>query len=111
MFAWLEAEAEQDKPPPSLGGDIVLEEIIMTLHYLMRELPAHHRRVLKLRFGLDGTQRMPLETIAEKLGVAKNEISSIIVESLATMRLKHELSYQLLAEAEKSSLPSPEKLN
>jgi len=110
LFAWLEEQAQQDKPPSNLGGDIPLEEITMTLHYLMRELPAPNRRILKLRFGLEGTQRMSLEAIAEKLGVAKSEVNSIIVDSLATMRLKHELTTKWLAEAEKSVVP-PGKLN
>ncbi len=84
----------------------------MTLHYLMRELPAQNRRILNLRFGLEGKERMSTEDIAAKLGVAKQEVNSIIVGSLATMRRKHELTNLWLNEAEKSlSAPDHHQLN
>ena len=50
----------------------------------MERLPERERRVLELRFGLDG-QPQPLETIGKELGLSRERVRQVESDAMAQL--------------------------
>lgn len=75
--------------------DLVYNESLhVDLERLLTMLPSKHAKVIKMYYGLDSTNAMGLETIADFFGMGKERIRQIRDEALKMMR-KHQKS-QLL---------------
>jgi RNA polymerase sigma factor (sigma-70 family) len=92
----------------SVLGDFIPDdhpELVWTVeHKILQEvldsvfdcLPARERKVLALRYGLDGNNPITLEEVGEKMGVTRERIRQI--ESNALSRLRHPKIRKLLRE-------------
>jgi RNA polymerase primary sigma factor len=61
-----------------------------TLALALGALPARHREVIVLRYGLDETDPRTLEQIGRRLGITRERVRQIEVEALARLAVLHE---------------------
>lgn len=73
-----------------------LSEELDCLRRLMSSIDDREARVLRLRFGLDGSEPMTLKQIAEDMGMSRERIRQIVDESLT--KLNHQMSSELPAQ-------------
>ena len=69
-----------DEPLPEERVELNLRS--EALHHALLELPAREREVLTLRYGLDGTEPKTLEEIGRKLGLTRERVRQIELDSL-----------------------------
>ena len=67
--------------PAEEAGEALRQE---SVRRAVRALPERHRRVLELRFGLDGTPQ-PLEAIGRELGVSRERVRQLESEALSEL--------------------------
>lgn len=97
-----EGDAQLGDMLPSQGKPIE-DEVHVTLaestvRETLKELPNAERQVIKLRFGIDGSNEpLPLAQIARELGMAPKEVRRLEERGLRTLSLNREL--QALREA------------
>jgi RNA polymerase primary sigma factor len=68
-----------------------LDEVAETLHsetlrFALAHLPEQERRTLELRFGLDGTDGLPLEAIGRELGLSRERVRQLEERALRRLR-------------------------
>jgi RNA polymerase primary sigma factor len=59
-----------------------------TLRRLMETIDEREARVLRLRFGLDGTEPLTLKQIADDIGVSRERIRQIVDEALTKLNAR-----------------------
>lgn len=86
-------EASLDLEPRSLPtqGDIPDEDTLeksltVDIEIALSRLPAIGSKIVSLCFGLDGSEPMRVEQIAEVVGVDSDDVRRILRESMATLR-------------------------
>ena len=63
-------------------------EELETLRRLMETIDEREARVLRLRFGLDGTEPLTLKQIAEEVGVSRERVRQIVDEALTKLNAR-----------------------
>jgi RNA polymerase primary sigma factor len=64
-----------------------------TLHKALADLPERERKVLKLRYGLDGDREpMSLEAIGRELGITRERVRQIEANALETLSMLREVA-------------------
>lgn len=59
-----------------------------TLRRLMETIDEREARVLRLRFGLDGTEPLTLKQIADEVGVSRERVRQIVDEALTKLNAR-----------------------
>jgi len=65
---------------------LVAEESGDALSATLAQLPERHKRVLELRYGLDGGDSRTIETVAQELGVTRERVRQIELRALKKLR-------------------------
>lgn len=63
-------------------------EELETLRRLMETIDEREARVLRLRFGLDGTEPLTLKQIADEVGVSRERVRQIVDEALTKLNAR-----------------------
>jgi RNA polymerase primary sigma factor len=80
-----------DTPPPEEEVEISLRRD--TIRKVLSSLPARERQVIVLRYGLDGAERPEtLEAIGRKLGLTRERVRQIELETLRRLGALHEMT-------------------
>jgi RNA polymerase nonessential primary-like sigma factor len=88
--ALLDCLADENVPGPA---DLIeMDNMRAMLGHWLQALSDKQRRVIEMRFGLDGTERATLEQVGMELGVTRERVRQIQVEAMRRLR-------QLLAKA------------
>lgn len=74
-------DEEAGTPYEHLAGDAMRD----LLHQFLAELPPRHAFVLRLRFGLDGDERLTLEEVAKKVSVTRERVRQIQQAAIRTL--------------------------
>ena len=77
-------EDEDSPAPDEMTTSSVLRDL---LQGLLKELPPREVRILQLRYGLTGGEKLTLEQVGRKLGVSRERVRQI--EAQALSRLRH----------------------
>jgi RNA polymerase primary sigma factor len=78
-----------DGPLPEEEVEISLRT--QALNDALCALPERARRVLALRYGLNGSDPMTLEEIGRRLGLTRERVRQIEIESLKSLAKLHEM--------------------
>jgi RNA polymerase primary sigma factor len=79
-----------DEPPPDEEVELVLRR--ETVAKILRSLPRREREVLVMRYGLDNSQPATLEAIGRRLGLTRERVRQIELETLRRLARLHEMS-------------------
>jgi RNA polymerase primary sigma factor len=80
-----------DTPPPEEEVETALRRD--TIRKVLSSLPARERQVIVLRYGLDGAERPEtLEAIGRKLGLTRERVRQIELETLRRLAALHEMT-------------------
>jgi RNA polymerase primary sigma factor len=80
-----------DMPPPEEEVETALRRD--TIRKVLSSLPARERQVIVLRYGLDGAERPEtLESIGRKLGLTRERVRQIELETLRRLAALHEMT-------------------
>ena len=82
--SWLEEQAKQ--ATLHLRGDIVPEEITMTVQYLLQGLPERSRKIFELAYGIGGAKKLQVPEIARRLDMPQAEVNRVLYTSIASMK-------------------------
>lgn len=77
------ADEKADSPDKILWNNDAIDQ----LYYLLNKLKERERRIIVLRFGLDGEKPKTLETIANEMGITRERIRQIQNLALRKVRL------------------------
>jgi RNA polymerase nonessential primary-like sigma factor len=89
---WALLDTLSDENLPGPADLIEMEDMRAVLDHWLQALSDKQRRVIELRFGLDGSERATLEEVGAELGVTRERVRQIQVEAMRRLR-------QLLAKA------------
>jgi len=68
-----------------LRDDIVPEEAIMTVQYLLQELPERSCRVFELKYGIGTSPKLEVIDIAKRLDMPQAEVRRVLADSTKSM--------------------------
>ncbi len=78
-----------DGPLPEESVELELRS--QALRLALRQLPDREREVLRLRYGLDGSEPCTLEDIGRRLGLTRERVRQIELDSLKRLASAHEM--------------------
>jgi RNA polymerase primary sigma factor len=86
---------ESEQPSPDEEVEVSLRE--EALRRAVAELPDPERRVVKLRYGINGNDPKPLQEVSRELGISNDQVRRLEQEALG--RLAHRRELEGLSEA------------
>jgi RNA polymerase primary sigma factor len=81
---WSELIADEDTP--SVEEEVALDDLRQEARQLLGHLTERERRVVQLRFGIDGHRPHTLQAIGEELGLTRERIRQIEHKALGKLR-------------------------
>ncbi len=79
-----------DEPGPDEEVDIALRQEV--LHEVMARLPERERRVIELRFGIEGGEPTPLREAGQRLGLSSEGVRKLEAQALRRLADERELA-------------------
>lgn len=79
------SEVIADSRAPSPGESIFRDEELTTLRRLLDSIDEREGKILRLRFGLDGSEPMTLKQIADEIGMSRERVRQIVDEALTKL--------------------------
>jgi RNA polymerase nonessential primary-like sigma factor len=83
---WALLDSLSDENLPGPADLIEMEDMRAVLDHWLQALSDKQRRVIELRFGLDGSERATLEEVGAELGVTRERVRQIQVEAMRRLR-------------------------
>ncbi len=83
-LALLDSMADGGANDPSRGAGA--QELARLMREWMTDLPARQRDVIERRFGLNGTERMTLESIGSELGLTRERVRQLQIAAIRRLR-------------------------
>ncbi|HXG28197.1 MAG TPA: RNA polymerase sigma factor RpoS [Nevskiales bacterium] len=83
---WALLDSLSDENLPGPADLIEMEDMRAVLDRWLQALSEKQRRVIELRFGLDGSERATLEEVGAELGVTRERVRQIQVEAMRRLR-------------------------
>jgi RNA polymerase nonessential primary-like sigma factor len=83
---WALLDTLSDENLPGPADLIEMENMRAVLDHWLQALSDKQRRVIELRFGLDGSERATLEAVGAELGVTRERVRQIQVEAMRRLR-------------------------
>jgi RNA polymerase primary sigma factor len=80
---------ESEQPQPDEEVEVSLGE--EALRRAVAELPERERRVVKLRYGINGNDPKPLQEVSRRLGISTDQVRRLEQEALARLARRREL--------------------
>jgi RNA polymerase nonessential primary-like sigma factor len=83
---WTLIDGMADESLPTPEDLVEMDDMRQVLDRWLGVLSEKQRRVIELRFGLDGSERATLEAVGEELGVTRERVRQIQVEAMRRLR-------------------------